>query len=269
MIARGASFALFLSLLLAAAPPLAVAQDDARAEPGAQAEAAGSEDGDFGELDEFAGEFEPSGGQDDGERRVFDPLRGYNRVMFKVNDKFYFWVAKPMVRGYGKVVPKKARIAFGRAFHNLHFPLRFVNCLLQLKLKKAGAETGRFLVNSTAGVGGLFDPADRFLKWRRPGDEDFGQTFGHYGAGDGFPVVLPIVGSSNLRDGLGMVPSIMYNPMSYVADFETTFALTAGEQFNWLSLHVGEYESMKKDALDPYTFLRDVYKQNRDKKIGE
>ena len=136
-------------------------------------------------------------------------------------------------------MPEKARISVNRAFHNLKFPVRFVNCLLQLKMKKAGLELGRFVLNSTAGVGGLFDPADRFLKWRRPGDEDFGQTFGHYGIGDGFPIVLPILGNSNLRDGIGMVPVVLYNPLNYVAEFETSIqdfpptGLKAHTDYTW------------------------------------
>lgn len=218
------------------------------------------------EFDEFA-EFETEGST----RAVtsFDPLRGYNRFMFRVNDKFYFWLAKPLARGYGWLVPQPARTAVNRAYTNLRFPLRFVNCLLQWKPKKAGSELGRFLVNSTAGLGGLFDPADRWLGWRAPGDEDFGQTMGRWGVGDGFPVVLPILGQTNLRDGLGLTPGFLLNPVWYLADFETNFAVSAGEQFNYVSLHVGEYESIKKDALDPYTFIRDAYKQHRDKKIKD
>ena len=215
-------------------------------------------DDDFGDFEE---EFGSSS-------KVFDPLRGYNRLMFKVNDKFYFWLLKPAARGYRFVVPKRARISVNQAYHNLYFPLRFVNNLLQLKFKKAGTELGRFLVNSTAGIGGLFDPAGRYLKWR-PSNEDFGQTFGFYGVGDGFPLVLPLLGPSNLRDGLGLVPNTLLNPVSYLADFQVNLAVGAGEKFNYASLHIGEYESMKKDALDSYTFIRDAYKQHRDKAIKE
>lgn len=200
---------------------------------------------------------------------VYDPLKGYNRFMFRVNDKFYFWLAKPLARGYGFILPKQARVAVHRGFHNFRFPVRFASCLLQGRFAKAGKETRRFLVNSTFGFAGLFDPADAWFGWERPGDEDFGQVLGHYGVGQGFPLVLPFLGQSSLRDGLAMAPSFAVNPAYYLADFNANFGLNAGEQANYLSLHIGEYESIKKDALDPYTFFRDAYKQKRDKNILE
>jgi len=161
-----------------------------------------------------------------------------------------------------------ARTSISKAFHNLYFPLRFTNSLLQLKFRKAGTELGRFVVNSTVGVGGLFDPAGRYLRWH-PSEEDFGQTLGRYGVGEGFPVVLPVLGQTNLRDGLGLIPNYLLNPVTYVADWHITFPLGAGEKFNYMALHMDEYESIKNDALDPYTFIRDAYKQNREKMIKE
>ncbi|MFH2204299.1 MAG: VacJ family lipoprotein [Elusimicrobiota bacterium] len=223
--------------------------------------AAPAEDAEFGDFeDEFGGAAEA--------KKVFDPLRGYNRFMFKVNDKFYYYLLRPLALHYRFAVPKQARTAVSKSFHNLYFPVRFVNTLLQLKFKKAGMEFGRFVVNSSVGVGGLFDPAGRYLKWR-PSDEDFGQTLGHYGMGGGFPVVLPLLGPSNVRDGLALAPDALLNPLSYAVELPMSVAARAGEKFNYASLHLGEYESVKKDALDPYTFLRDAYEQNRDKKIQE
>ncbi len=224
-------------------------------------------------VDEDFSDFEEEFGDEAmkmaGTNTVFDPLRGYNRVMFKFNDKFYYWFAKPLARGYGFVVPEPARKSVNKAFHNLHFPLRFVGSLLQFKFKKLGVETGRFVVNSTLGLGGLFDPADRWLGLERPGEEDLGQVLGHYGVGDGFPIVLPLLGPTNIRDGLSIIPAIFLNPVFYFADTNVNLAVATGEQFNFISLHIGEYENMTKDALDPYIFVRDAYKQNRDKKIRE
>ncbi|MBI5596791.1 MAG: VacJ family lipoprotein [Elusimicrobia bacterium] len=198
-----------------------------------------------------------------------DPLRHWNRAFFHVNDKFYFWLAKPVSRAYGHVVPRPARMAVDRGFDNMRWPVRFVGCLLQLKMGRAGQETRRFLVNSTLGLGGLFDPADRWFGWQAPPSEDLGQALGRWGVGEGFPFTIPILGPSNLRDGLMIVPSMFMSPVPYVADLPVSMGVASGEQMNYISLHVGEYESLKKDALDPYTFVRDAYHKSREKKIKE
>lgn len=247
---------LLLAIFLSVEGSLFSAAPASTAESSAAQDEFGAFENEFGKADEAAS------------RQVYDPLERYNRFMFKVNDKFYFWLVKPAAKGYNKVMPKFARKSFGRAFHNLAFPLRFVSSLFQLKFKKAGTELGRFLVNSTLGVGGLWDPADRYLKWY-PSDEDLGQMLAFYGVKDGAPIVLPILGQTNLRDGVGTIGAIWLNPVIYVADTPTSVEVRAGENFNVASLHLGEYESIKKDALDPYTFIRDAYKQNRDKKIKE
>jgi len=215
-------------------------------------------DDEFG--DEFAGEEELRG--------VFDPLSGYNRVMFYVNDKLYFWVLKPVARCYRWAIPEFFRSGVGRFFRNLGFPVRLVNNVLQFKFKNAGIETGRFVVNSTVGLLGFFDPAQSRLHLT-PRQEDFGQTLGKYGVGDGFPLVLPLLGPSNLRDALGLVGAYFLNPVAYIESTEARVAIPTYETVNSTSLKIGAYESLKRDALDPYTFMRDVYKQNRDKRIEE
>lgn len=213
--------------------------------------------------DEFADEFE-----DENELRRSDPLRLYNRFMFQVNDKLYFWVMKPVASGYRKVVPEKGRVAVGRFFRNLLFPVRFVNNVLQLKFKNAGGELARFGINSTIGILGFGDPAKSRLGLDAC-NEDFGQTLGRYGVGSGPPLVLPVLGSSNLRDAIGKVPDYFLNPIHYVEPEGTAGAIRAYEGENYISLHIGEYESLKKEAIDPYTFMRDVYEQSRKKVIKE
>lgn len=204
---------------------------------------------------------------------VSDPLSGYNRFMFNVNDKLYFWILKPVARGYGAVVPEGGRVAISRFFKNLSFPVRFVNNALQGKLKRVGIETARFAVNTTIGLLGFFDPADGWCHLK-PYEEDFGQTLGHYGVGDGFPLLLPLSGPSNLRDTVGIIPDIFFYPINLLYQssniinpiFLGTFIL---ETVNKTSLRIGVYESFKKEALDPYTLMRDAYKQNRDARIKE
>ena len=201
-------------------------------------------------------------------KEVFDPLSGYNRAMTKVNDKLYFWVLKPVAKGYRFVVPTTARRGIVRFFNNLLFPVRFVNNILQLKFKGAGVELSRFCINSTVGVLGFGDPAKSWLDLD-PYPEDFGQTLGHYGVGSGFHIVLPLLGPSNLRDAVGLVPDFYLDPVTYIEKDEEQFAVRSLDKINYTSLHLGEYESLKKDAVDFYTFMRDAYEQNRDKKIEE
>lgn len=216
-------------------------------------------DDDFDLEDEFAESSASS---------VFDPLSGYNRLMTKFNDKVYFWVLKPVAKGYRAVVPETARRSIVRFFNNLLFPVRFVNNTLQLKFKQAGVELTRFIVNSTVGLLGFADPAKNWFELEAY-PEDFGQTLGHYGLGGGFHIVLPFLGPSNLRDMVGLVPDYFLDPVSYVEDPETEIGVKSYNKVNNTSLHIGEYESLKSDAVDLYLFLRDAYEQNRKKKIEE
>ncbi len=132
---------------------------------------------------------------------VSDPLEPVNRVIDSFNDKVDRAILKPTAQGYEKVVPATARSSVTNFFANLNEPLVVVNQLLQGKGKEGVSDTGRFLVNSTIGLLGLFDPASQMGLTRH--DEDFGQTFGRWGIGEGWYLVLPILGPSTLRDTAG------------------------------------------------------------------
>jgi phospholipid-binding lipoprotein MlaA len=218
------------------------------------------------EADEFEG-FEDMDKKAEA-KKVPEPFYYWNKSWFWVNDKFYFYMAKPAARGYGFIVPQPVRVGVANAYHNLGSPLRMVNSGLQGKFNGAGRELGRLLVNSTLGVGGLFEVAEPWFGWK-PSDEDFGQTLGFYGVPYMAPLVLPILGQSNLRDGIGMLGNAYVNPVYYVTDTWTYAGVTAGGYFNTLSLNIGKYESIKKDAIDPYTFIRDAHLQNREQRIKE
>ncbi len=209
---------------------------------------------------------------------VFDPFSGYNKFMTNVNDKFYKNIADPIATGYAKILPEKARISVNNLIHHLRFPIRLANNLLQFKIKNSAEETGRFVVNTIFGLGGLFDPAKTDLGWERH-DEDLGQTLGFYGLPDGPYIVLPILGSSNLRDTVGLVGDTYISPL-YSADADNIcykipqntyqdVLIGSVEVINKTSLHLGEYDLIKKDALDLYSFLRDAYTQQRRQKIKE
>jgi phospholipid-binding lipoprotein MlaA len=196
-----------------------------------------------------------------------DPLEPINRIFFHFNDKLYFWVLKPVATGYKKVAPEPLRISVRNFFSNLFTPIRAVNCLLQGKFKGFGNELLRFVANSTVGMLGFMDPAKTALNIERQ-DEDFGQTLGLYGLGPGFFINWPILGPSSLRDTVGLVGDGFIDPLNYLVDSTTYNAATRGyEQVNSTSLTIGEYESLKKAALDPYVSLRDAYYQYRQNKI--
>ena len=209
---------------------------------------------------------------------VFDPLSGYNRLMTTFNDKAYIHVFNPIAEGYAYVVPDLARTGLDNFFHNLFFPIRFTNNLLQLKFQNSAEELGRFLVNTIWGIGGLMDVAKSELQWQAH-SEDFGQTLGFYGVGDAIPVVLPLLGPSNLRDIVGLGGDYYLSPLTTMGDnsikykipnnLREEFALETVYTTNKASLKLGQYESLKKDALDLYPFLRDVYAQARKKQIEE
>lgn len=199
---------------------------------------------------------------------IADPLEPVNRALFAFNDKAYFWVMKPVARGYRAVVPEGVRVSVRNFFSNLAMPIRFVNNLLQGKIRNSGVELARFAINTAAGLGGLFDPArtDFHLE---PRDEDLGQTFGRYGLGHGFYVVLPLIGPSSLRDAAGLAGDAFLDPVNYAGDVEVALGIHALEAENEVSLKIGEYEDLKKSAIDPYVAVRDAYSQYRAKRVRE
>ena len=132
---------------------------------------------------------------------VYDPFEKFNRGMFWFNDKAYFYVMKPVAKGWRWLAPEPLRLGIRNFFSNLRAPIRFVNAALQGKFRDAGNELTRFGVNSTLGIGGLFDPAKAHFGIERK-IEDTGQTLAHYGVGPGPYLVLPFLGPSNFRDGM-------------------------------------------------------------------
>jgi len=200
--------------------------------------------------------------------QVADPLAPWNRAMFLFNDKLYFWALKPLARGYRAVIPKPARSGIKNFFHNLTMPIRMVSCILQGKGRAASAELTRFLINSTVGVLGSGNPAKRWPELN-PSEEDLGQTLATYGIGNGFYIVWPILGPSTLRDSVGMVGNWFLNPVSYVHPTEAYLEIRAVETVNETSFRIGDYESLKEAAVDPYVAFRNAYIQYRKKKVEE
>jgi len=199
---------------------------------------------------------------------VPDPLEPFNRTMFHVNDKLYFWVVKPVSNFYIAVIPEPARLGIHNFFNNVTTPIRLINCLLQGKGEGAGVELRRFAINTTCGILGFGDPAlDQY--GLEPAREDLGQTLAVYGLGDGFYLVLPVLGPSTARDSVGMAGDWFLSPVSYIEPTELAVGISAARYMNKNSFKIGEYESFKFMTIEPYIAMRQAYIQYRTSLIQE
>lgn len=200
-----------------------------------------------------------------------DPFFKMNYGFYVFNDKLYFWVLKPVARGYGFVIPVEIRTAVRNMFHNIRFPIRFINCLLQGKFRKSGYEFGNFFLNTTVGFLGMADVAQNYPNLT-PSPEDLGQTFAVWGFDSGAFLMLPIFGPSSFRDGIGLAGDTFLDPLFWATrnqDLWVPIALRGGETVNATSLRIGDYEALKEAALDPYVAIRNAWVQNRNKLIAE
>ena len=221
-------------------------------------------DTEFDEFDEFEEEMQ----QKVDSVNVPDPIEQVNRGIWWINDKLYFYVLKPVAVGYKSVTPQPVRESVAAFFTNLAFPKRLANNLLQLKFRGAAEEFRNFTFNSTAGCLGLFNVAEKHYGWSSR-DEDFGQTLAAYGASPWMAVHLPLLGPSNLRDSIGLVPDMFLDPVMYIDSWGARMAIRSGDRVNVVSLNIGLYEGVKEEQMDVYRFLQDAYEQNRIKKIEE
>jgi phospholipid-binding lipoprotein MlaA len=197
---------------------------------------------------------------------VADPLYYFNYAMYSFNDFLYFAAIKPIARGYRAVTPMPVRKGVNNFFHNLLFPIRFVNNILQGKILDAGTEIKVFLINSTIGILGFGQVAQNTFDLHTS-NEDLGQTLGSYSIGNGFYLVLPILGPSTLRDTVGLVGDYFLTPVNYVEPWEVSTGIKAYDSINAASFRLGDYEALKAAALDPYVAIRNAYIQNRKEKI--
>ena len=206
----------------------------------------------------------------------WDPLKFYNISMTQFNDYIYMHIMGPIAKGYRYVVSKPIREGVSNVFHNIQFPIRVTNNLLQLKFNNALEESARFTINSTYGIAGFLDIA-KSEGGIEHHNEDFGQTLGFYGISNDIHIVLPLFGPSNLRDTIGLVGDTFVNPIHYAQKrdwnvFKSNnfyFFLNTYKIGNEYSLHVDEYENIRKDSVDLYILLKSVYEQRRDALIEE
>ncbi len=224
--------------------------------------ASGEDSADDGEDDEYS---------DDANAQpaatIADPWEPFNRAMHTFNDRLYFWLFKPVAQGYNMVVPEPARVSVSNFFSNLRAPVRLVNCVLQVNPIGAATELFRFMINSTVGIAGLFDPAGGEEINLKRQDVDLGQTLGVWGMGQGIYIVWPIIGPSSSRDTAGIVGDYFLYPISYLDPLYVWAGVRGYEALNEVSLRIGDYEAITEAAIDPYIAFRDAFVQYRLKKV--
>jgi phospholipid-binding lipoprotein MlaA len=192
----------------------------------------------------------------------YDPWQPFNEAMFSFNhDVLDRWLVKPVATAWDAVLPKPARRAFARAGDNLDMPRRVVNSVLQLRPLGAGREVGRFLVNTTVGVGGLFDVASSIDLEKS--DADTGQTLALYGLGPGPYLVLPTMAPSTVRDAIGHTADGMLDPIGYVLPFVANEVKSIVTAINERSLELQVFANVEESVLDLYRAARNGYLQRR------
>ena len=220
----------------------------------------------FVDPDDLEDEDLPWLDDEDEELDVWDPLETINRGTFWFNDKLYFYLLKPVAKGYRWIMPEPLMLGIGNFFSNLASPIRIINAGLQGKFADAGNELTRFGVNTTIGIGGLFDTAKDHFNLKKK-DEDTGQTLGFYGIGPGPYLVLPFFGPSSFRDGLGLLADSRMDLTYHLWENRDYWAAIVLKTVNTVALDKDTYEGIKRDALDPYLFIRDAWTQYRQNKV--
>lgn len=207
---------------------------------------------------------------------IADPIEPVNRGTFWVNHQFYRYILKPVSRTYDTILPKPVRKGVYNVFDNLEYPVRFVNDLLQLKFQRAGKETGKFVVNSTAGVAGIMKVSDRIPALTDVPPEDTGQTFAQWGIGHGPYIVLPLIGPKSLRETAGFAGDVALSPVTWVTfgvigglGGATSLAVNYPNTARSMNGRMSAYDAVTKDAVDPYLATRSAYVQSRKQAVSK
>jgi phospholipid-binding lipoprotein MlaA len=195
-----------------------------------------------------------------------DPWESWNRGVYRVNDKLDRAIAKPAAKAYVRVVPSPIRTGVSNFFANLNTTTVMINDALQGKMLAAGNDLGRFLLNSTLGLGGILDPATPAGLARN--DEDFGQTLGHWGVHPGPFVELPILGPSDVRDASGKIVDTYTNPRQYIKNNYVKYGLYLPSLLDTRAALLSLDETLK-NVYDPYAFIRDAYLQRRAYQVSD
>ena len=196
------------------------------------------------------------------EPEVWDPLEPLNRVIFTLNITSARLVIQPLAMIYSFVVPRYVREGIRRMDGNIQMPTRFINSLLQLRFERAGIELARFGINTTIGVLGFWDPAASEFGME-PMIINFGQTFAYWGIGRGFYIVLPIQGSTCLRDGVGLVGDYFTNPITYIPPYTfwnwISWGIKLALGFNNMTLDIESFLRICQSSVDPYETVKAMW----------
>ncbi len=190
-----------------------------------------------------------------------DPMESWNRSVFSFNDSVDRAVVKPVATAYQKILPHWVRTGIGNFFTNLDDVWSLVNNALQLRGRDTADSFGRVMVNTTMGLGGILDVAGEMGMERHPAN--FGLTLGRWGVGPGPFVVLPLLGSSTLRDTLALPVDRQGNLLNEVQDVPTRDALTILNVIDTRATYLRAGDVVDGAALDKYSFTRDAYLQRR------
>lgn len=195
-----------------------------------------------------------------------DPWEKFNRSMFTFNDTLDRAIAKPVAKGYKKVTPQFVRTGVSNAITNLDTVSTIVNGLLQGKVRQAGRDSARFLLNSTLGLGGLFDPAS--AAGLELNEEDFGQTLGKWGVQSGPYLMLPFFGPSTVRDAIARLPDQYTYPVNYLED-DSTRLIIRGVDFIDLRAGLLDLDAQIERSYDKYAFIRNAWLQRREFQVRD
>ncbi len=193
-----------------------------------------------------------------------DPYEGYNRFMYSLNDSIYEYFMEPLARGFRYAIPEEGRIVIRNIFDNALAPVKLVSSLVQGDMDKSGRVLGRFLINTTVGLGGMLDVAGQEYHIENV-NEDFDQALGYYDVPTGPYIILPFFGPSTSRGVAGRVVDMVLNPLFiFDAGFITSASLTVTEKTNEVSFIIEDIKALDEGAIDEYESVRDFFHQYRE-----
>ena len=208
-------------------------------------------------------------------------FEGFSRVMFKFNHTLDGAIFEPIAKGY-RIIPSPIRKGTDNAVSNLRSLLTLSNHILQADFRAAGITAGRFVVNTTVGVLGIFDPANMFFGIKAPGKEDFGQTLGVWGTSSGCYFVLPILGPTTTRDAVGLVGNVFLDPVYQIThNTEISNSIVGNGSYsehnyyyykstdavNFRSKNIESFDSLEQNSIDLYASVKSIYLQDRNQKV--